>query len=108
MPSDFPRSPKLLKGALVVYESQTPGPPPKVIVFQYNPEQLSRRARPAPGAGHAGVAALPAHCPGPGDRASGPGGSSADLPGRLAPDAAGLGEVARGPGAPDQLLRHGR
>ncbi len=42
MPSDFPRSPKLLKGSLVVYESQTPGPPPKVIVFQYNPEQLSR------------------------------------------------------------------
>src|SRR5215203_5110456 len=42
MPSDFPRSPKLLKGALVVYESQTPGPPPKVIAFQYNPEQLSR------------------------------------------------------------------
>src|SRR5215218_10317847 len=42
IPSDFPRSPKLLKGALVVYESQTPGPPPKVIVFQYNPEQLSR------------------------------------------------------------------
>src|SRR2546430_17467304 len=42
MPSDFPRSPKLLKGALVVYESQKPGPPPKVIVFQYNSEQLSR------------------------------------------------------------------
>jgi hypothetical protein len=42
MRSEFPRSPKLLKGALVVYESQSPGPPPKVIVFQYNPEQLSR------------------------------------------------------------------
>ena len=42
MPSEFPGSPKLLKGALVVYESQKPGPPPKVIVFQYNPEQLSR------------------------------------------------------------------
>ncbi len=42
MPSEFPLSPKLLKGALVVYESQAPGPPPKVIVFQYNPEQLSR------------------------------------------------------------------
>jgi len=42
MPSEFPRSPKLLKGALVVYESQKPGPPPKVIVFQYNPEQLTR------------------------------------------------------------------
>lgn len=42
MPSDFPRGPKLLKGALVVYESQTSGPPPKIIVFQYNPEQLER------------------------------------------------------------------
>ena len=42
MPSDFPRSPKLLKGALVVYESQKPGPPPRVIAFQYNSEQLSR------------------------------------------------------------------
>jgi hypothetical protein len=42
MPSEFPRSPKLLKGALVVYESQTPGPPPRVIAFQYNPEQLTR------------------------------------------------------------------
>jgi hypothetical protein len=42
MASDFPRSPKLLKGGLVVYQSQNPGPPPQVIVFQYNPEQRSR------------------------------------------------------------------
>jgi hypothetical protein len=42
MPSDFPRSPKFLKGALVAYESQFLGPIPNVIVFQYNPEQLSR------------------------------------------------------------------
>jgi len=42
MPSDYPRSPRLLKGALVVFDSQTPGPPPRVISFQYNPEQLSR------------------------------------------------------------------
>src|SRR5215475_1309367 len=42
MASDFPGSPKLLKGALVVYESQKPGPPPRVIAFQYNAEQLSR------------------------------------------------------------------
>lgn len=42
MPSEFPRSPKLLKGALVVFSSQKPGPPPTVIAFQYNPEQLSR------------------------------------------------------------------
>jgi len=42
MPSEFPRSPRLLKGALVVFDSQKPGPPPRVIVFQYNAEQLSR------------------------------------------------------------------
>lgn len=42
MPSDFPRSPKFLKGALVAYESQFLGPIPNVIVFQYNPESLSR------------------------------------------------------------------
>jgi hypothetical protein len=42
MPFDFPDGPKLLKGALVVYGSQTPGPPPQVIVFQYNAEQFSR------------------------------------------------------------------
>jgi hypothetical protein len=42
MASESPRSPKLLKGALVVYESQTPGPPPIVIVFQYNAEQVTR------------------------------------------------------------------
>jgi hypothetical protein len=42
MASESPRSPKLLKGGLVVYPSQNPGPPPQVIIFQYNPEQLSR------------------------------------------------------------------
>lgn len=42
MPSEFPRSPKFLKGALVAYESQFLGPIPNVIVFQYNPDQLSR------------------------------------------------------------------
>jgi hypothetical protein len=42
MPSDFPLSPRLLKGALVAYESQFLGPIPNVIVFQYNPDQLSR------------------------------------------------------------------
>lgn len=42
MPSDFPRSPKILKGALAVFSSQKPGPAPTIIVFQYNPEQLSR------------------------------------------------------------------
>ncbi len=42
MASEFPRSPRLLKGGLVVYASQTPGPPPKIVVFQYNPEQMTR------------------------------------------------------------------
>jgi hypothetical protein len=42
MASEYPRSPKLLKGGLAVYRSQTPGPPPTIVVFQYNPEQLTR------------------------------------------------------------------
>jgi hypothetical protein len=42
MASEFPRSPKLLKGGLVVFQSQTPGPPPNIVVFQYNPEQMTR------------------------------------------------------------------
>src|SRR5438270_9238002 len=42
MASEFPRSPRLLKGALVVFDSQKPGPPPRVIAFQYNSEQLTR------------------------------------------------------------------
>ena len=42
MPSEPTNRPRFLKGALVVYESQSPGPPPKVIVFQYNPEQMKR------------------------------------------------------------------
>lgn len=42
MPSDFPRSPKFLKGALVAYKSQFIGALPNIIVFQYNPERLSR------------------------------------------------------------------
>lgn len=39
--SDFPGSPRLLKGALVVFEATVPIPT-NLIVFQYNPEQLSR------------------------------------------------------------------
>lgn len=42
MPSDFPRSPKLIKGALVAYQANVPGSAPNVVVFQYNPEELSR------------------------------------------------------------------
>lgn len=51
MPSDFPRSPKIFKGALVAY--QLPDLLPTVIIFQYNPEQLTRslQARTASGGG---------------------------------------------------------
>jgi hypothetical protein len=51
MASDFPMSPKVLKGALVAYE--LPDLVPTVIVLQYNPEQLTRslQARTASGGG---------------------------------------------------------
>lgn len=54
MPSEFPGSPKFLKGALAAYQSQFLGPLPNVVVFQYNPDQLSRQlshraAPPEPG-----------------------------------------------------------
>jgi hypothetical protein len=43
MLSGFPRSPKLQKGALAVYEKDEPGTQPKsIIVFQFNPETLKR------------------------------------------------------------------
>ena len=41
MPSDFPRSPRLLKGALVVFETAAPVPT-NLIVFQYNPDGMTR------------------------------------------------------------------
>jgi hypothetical protein len=41
MASDFPRSPKLLKGALVVFEAVVPVPT-NLIAFQYNPDSVSR------------------------------------------------------------------
>jgi hypothetical protein len=59
MGSESPNSPRLFKGALAVYPSQTPGTQPKIIVFQYNPEQLRRtlaaRTQP-PDKGNAGAA----------------------------------------------------
>lgn len=44
MPSEFPGSPKLLKGALVVFAASVPIPT-NLIVFQYNPDQMSRSFR---------------------------------------------------------------
>ena len=41
--TSFPRSPRVLKGALVSYE--LPSTTPSVIVFQYNPGTLSRSLR---------------------------------------------------------------
>ncbi len=41
MLSDFPGSPHTLKGALVVFETRAPIPT-NLIVFQYNPETMSR------------------------------------------------------------------
>ena len=41
MSSDFPRSPRLLKGALVVFETKLPIPT-NLIVFQYNPDAMTR------------------------------------------------------------------
>lgn len=40
--SDFPRRPKLLKGALIEFSDRFIGPVPNVIVFQYNPETITR------------------------------------------------------------------
>lgn len=42
MPSTNPRSPFLLKGAFVELANGLIGPIPNVIIFQYNPNQLSR------------------------------------------------------------------
>jgi hypothetical protein len=44
MPSEFPGSPRLLKGALVVFETPVPIPT-NVIAFQYNPDSVTRSFR---------------------------------------------------------------
>ena len=61
MPSQSPIRPNLLKGALAVYPTQTPGAQPStLIVFQFNPESMRRtlahRAVPPPTDGKAGAA----------------------------------------------------
>jgi hypothetical protein len=64
METSFPRSPKLLKGALVAFESQFAGAVPSVIVFQYNPAELTRSVADragAPEAGSVGAAREDAH-----------------------------------------------
>ena len=49
MASEFTRTPRILKGALVAY--QLPDLIPAVIVFQYNPEQLTRSLTPRAASG---------------------------------------------------------
>jgi hypothetical protein len=61
MPSTSPLRPILLKGALAVYPTHTPGSQPStLIVFQYNPESMKRtlahRAAPAPADAKSGTA----------------------------------------------------
>lgn len=46
MTSGFKRSPRLFKGALIELTEPFLGPVPNVIVFQYNPETLSRTMSP--------------------------------------------------------------
>lgn len=46
MPNGYSRSPKLLKGALVELSEPFLGPVPNIIVFQYNPETLTRELTP--------------------------------------------------------------
>lgn len=42
MANGYSRSPKLLKGALIEFSERFIGPVPNIIIFQYNPETLSR------------------------------------------------------------------
>lgn len=46
MANGYSRSPKLLKGALVQFSAPMLVPIPNVIIFQYNPESLSRGLNP--------------------------------------------------------------
>lgn len=42
MPTGYSRSPKLQKGALIEFSERFIGPIPNIIVFQYNPETITR------------------------------------------------------------------
>jgi hypothetical protein len=42
MQSGYSRSPRLIKGALIEFSERFLGPIPNVIVFQYNPEKMTR------------------------------------------------------------------
>jgi hypothetical protein len=51
--ADFPGRPRLLKGALVVFETPIPVPT-NLIVFQYNPETMTRKISQPAGGSQAG------------------------------------------------------
>ena len=55
MASDFTRRPRLLKGALVAYASQSVPSIPRLVVFQYNPDTLTRTLRHRTNAGSGGT-----------------------------------------------------
>jgi len=46
MPNGYSRSPKLLKGAIIQFSAPLFVPVPNIIVFQYNPETMSRTLSP--------------------------------------------------------------
>src|SRR6266446_36735 len=46
MPTGYSRSPKLLKGALIQFSAPMLIPIPNIIVFQYNPETMTRTLKP--------------------------------------------------------------
>jgi hypothetical protein len=54
--SEFTRRPKLLKGAIVAYQSQLIPGVPRVVVFQYNPDTLTRTLRHRTASGEASKA----------------------------------------------------
>ncbi len=54
MTNGYTRSPKLLKGAFVKLSEGFIGPVPNIIVFQYNPETMSRDLAPTYSPGKAG------------------------------------------------------
>jgi hypothetical protein len=58
MPSDFPGRPLLLKGALVVFGAPIPVPT-NIILFQYNPETMTRKIEQQAGGDQTGAGGVP-------------------------------------------------
>lgn len=66
MSSEFPGRPLLLKGALVVFGAPVPIPT-NIIIFQYNPETMTRKIEPANGSAGAGTQSPLISCQNAGD-----------------------------------------